>query len=61
MKILFAVFVFFAFSFTNAQNYKQVKIETPNHNVIQQIIQLGIDLEHSSFEKDNSLVFFCKR
>ena len=58
MKALFAVFVFFAFSFTNAQNYKQVKVFVHDQFVIERIIGLGIDLEHSSFEKDKSLVFF---
>ena len=58
MKTLFAVIVFFAFSFTNAQNYKQVKVFIHDQFVIERIIKLGIDLEHSSFEKDKSIVFF---
>ena len=58
MKYLLTFLLLATFSFINAQNYKQVKIKTPDQNVIQQIIQLGVDLEHSSFEKDNSLIFF---
>ncbi len=58
MKTLIALFVLSAFSFINPQNYKQVKVYMHDQLVIERINQLGIDLEHSSIEKDNSIVFF---
>lgn len=58
MKYIITFLLLASFGFLNAQNYKQVKIKSPDQNVIQRITQLGVDLEHSSFEKDNSLVFF---
>jgi hypothetical protein len=57
MKYLLTFLLLASFSFINAQNYKQVEIKTPDQNVIQQIIQLGVDLEHSSFEKITALCF----
>lgn len=58
MKYIITFLLLASFGFLNAQNYKQVKIKSPDQNMIQRITQLGVDLEHSSFEKDNSLVFF---
>lgn len=58
MKTLAAIFILLTLTFTNAQNYKQVKVFANDHISIERIIQLGIDLEHSTVEKDNGIVFF---
>lgn len=57
-NLIIAVFLILTFSFLNAQNYKQVKLFTTNQNDLSIISKLGIDLEHSSFDKDNGLTLF---
>lgn len=57
-NLIIAVFLILTFSFLNAQNYKQVKLFTTNQNDLSIISKLGIDLEHSSFDKDNGLILF---
>ena len=50
------VFLFFTFSF--AQNYKQVKIYLNNYDDIKKLIERGISIDHHSTEKDNSLIAY---
>jgi len=57
-NLIIAVFFILTFSLLNAQNFKQVKLFTQSQNDISLISQLGIDLEHSSFDKDNGLILF---
>lgn len=49
-NLIIAVFFILTFSLLNAQNFKQVKLFTQSQNDISLISQLGIDLEHSSFD-----------
>lgn len=59
MKNLIAVLIMlFAFNLTYSQNYKQVKVFFNDQTDITRILNLGIDLEHSFFDKDNSIIFF---
>ncbi|HSL89175.1 MAG TPA: M14 family zinc carboxypeptidase [Ignavibacteriaceae bacterium] len=60
MKSIAAILVFFLFTFsiTNAQNYKQLKVFIHDQMVVEQLFQMGVDLEHSSSEKDNSIILF---
>ena len=51
-------FVFLLFSFTHAQNYKQVKIYLNEQNDFKQLIERGISIDHYSAEKDNSIIVF---
>jgi len=59
MKILYYFLTsLIFFSSLYSQNYKQVKVYSNNKEDIERIVNLGIDLEHSEFTKDNGLIFF---
>ncbi len=57
-NLLITLFVILSFSSMSAQNYKQIKLFVIDHSVISLISQIGIDLEHSSLDKDNALILF---
>ncbi|MDO8550494.1 MAG: M14 family zinc carboxypeptidase [Ignavibacteria bacterium] len=59
MKILFYLLSsLIFFSSLYSQNYKQVKIYSDNKEDIARIANLGIDLEHSEYTKDNAIIVF---
>ncbi|MCK7527780.1 MAG: hypothetical protein MZV64_64305 [Ignavibacteriales bacterium] len=58
MKTLFALLIAFLSVTISAQNYKQISIQISSANDFITLAQIGIDLEHSKFNKDNTLTLF---
>jgi len=58
MKTLFALLIAFLSVTISAQNYKQISIQISSANDFITLGQIGIDLEDSKFNKDNTLTLF---
>jgi carboxypeptidase T len=58
MKTLFALLIAFLSVTISAQNYKQISIQISSANDFITLAQIGIDLEDSKFNKDNTLILF---
>ncbi len=58
MKTLFALLIAFLSVTISAQNYKQISIIISSANDFINLAQIGIDLEDSKLNKDNTLTLF---
>lgn len=57
MKFFITVLLFLSVS-AFAQNYKQISIKISDQTDLIKLSQTGVDIEHSTFDKNNNLTFF---
>jgi carboxypeptidase T len=59
MKITLTILALVLTSLTfSGQNYKQVKIYLDNKSEVQNLLLMGMEFDHFTFEKDNSIITF---
>lgn len=59
MKYIFIILFAFTFlSFSQTQNYKQVKIYVPDQKAVAHLLELGLEFDHAEYTKDNAIIVF---